>query len=455
MTKHLLNPAKNIAIVVLAALSLYQTGRLWFEDGKYPNIPGMFNFGGDFRPSEAELSALSTPARVLKSDGEFPGKFYAAPAPEGSEEKNFLEDCVRKILAEGGGFSAPAPETAPGGTARLIFEYGFIMPPDVFALCFSSKSNALASGIQGFDSVTAKLAGVETILLTFANSESGETAAFSITDESLAGRLSALASGAGSAGGFYYVSGKDLGLNQTGKTTFIAAWGENGYDFFSLNVINPYAQNDSPLQSLVEKKVSVFFDNPSHIWMDVRSDAGIYTFSDESTVVKYHSNSLLEYSSTKINTKAADSFLSAYSAALDMLGRDITIENGFFLSGYDRADGAWIFRFDFTVGDMPVFFSESARAELGMDSMIEITVVNDIVTKYRRYVAVLELDPTYSLSAVNDFSAAARSVLGSLDELEPEALTGLELGYRLDGGLQATLFWRISAYGNVYSVPAE
>ena len=61
----------------------------------------------------------------------------------------------------------------------------------------------------------------------------------------------------------------------------------------------------------VEKNADVFFDNP--IGKTATKSKGVETFGDESTVVKYYSSGVLEYSNYKVETERENTFANNYS----------------------------------------------------------------------------------------------------------------------------------------------
>ena len=57
-------------------------------------------------------------------------------------------------------------------------------------------------------------------------------------------------------------------------------------------------------------------------------------FGDESTVVKYYSSGVLEYSNYKVETERENTFANNYISALSVLKKDAYLDNEFYLDSY-------------------------------------------------------------------------------------------------------------------------
>ena len=68
--------------------------------------------------------------------------------------------------------------------------------------------------------------------------------------------------------------------------------------------------------TVLKKNADVFFDNP--IGKTATKSKGVETFGDESTVVKYYSSGVLEYSNYKVETERENTFANNYISALSV-----------------------------------------------------------------------------------------------------------------------------------------
>jgi hypothetical protein len=426
---------KNIIIFLLVAASIIQTGLIWFEGRPFSSVLSVFSVNSEFKPSQSELSALSAPTRILTrlTDDNF--SFIYDNITE-SPQKSALDAIMAVFFKNAdyqGGYAADLRKLLDSG--EIIYEYGYVIPSDALTLCYSAKSGALSSRLAGvrYISISRLQDGSGLRLLFLGNGLSAYE--YTLNGEKYADILSeALASAEENDNGLYYGVAEGV--------TLIPRWTSRSFKYYNLNAVNPYAEDGSVLLTIVQKKVSVFVDNPSSLLSDIRND--VFTYSGGQAVLKFYPSGLLSYSNyAPRQPNVVNSFMSAYSAALGIINRDDTIQNNIYLSVFAHDEKGWFFGFDCSVNDIPLFFSGDLKKELGIEHVIEITVIDDVVTDYRRYVAVFETDESFESEAFLGFDDA------KLNAAE------LKLGYMIDRGKQLGLYWSMVVSGSAYIVPLK
>jgi hypothetical protein len=170
---------------------------------------------------------------------------------------------------------------------------------------------------------------------------------------------------------------------------------------------------------------------------------GSYIYSDERVRVNVYPSGLMEYSLPgEVDNAEPDEFMAALSAAYSMIARDATVENDVYLASAEQDGQGWNFGFNCSVGDIPVYIPENDdfSGGLNLSHNIEINVAGGLTRSYRRYVSVFE--PDTEVSTGGSFGRLIGSELP--DGSSGPYLSGLTLGYRLDGGSQLGLSWSMS-----------
>ena len=182
------------------------------------------------------------------------------------------------------------------------------------------------------------------------------------------------------------ISNKNLFLPIASKDTPIAydtlEWYNPLKNQTDLNKFNPY--------------VNHYFFNPLLKKEEVTKN-GIYIFSElMRAIVKYYPSGVFEYS----NIAAAEgpkkiSRLEAYNIGKRFLKTnesiDKEIKNTLFLANIEEVESGYIFYYDMRIKGIPVCFSQKERDRMGMDHMVQITVEGQEVSNFKW--SIFELKP--------------------------------------------------------------
>lgn len=446
------NTIKNLTIFILVALTVFQTAKLWFGDSSNNSSSFSF-FQKEISTSQSESAAkLASPYRIITNISENDENTKLAIIYNNltaSELKKAGDNAIEQVLKKGEYVGSLL--YSPSITDRLCieYEYAFSMPSDIFVQHFKQKSNILTGRVKQFDAITIiPNDGEDNLTVLFADKTSNNCYEYKVSDSDANKELwAAIDAVKASHSQLYYK------LSVIGESAYIfpAFWDGSAYKYNNVTAFNPYGELTL---ANIEKYVDPFFDNPAAKQFQNKND--VYTFSDEKTVVYYYPNDVLECSVHQyFSSDVASSFISAFSVAMDLLAKDTTLDNDFYLSGYTQEQNGFVFKFNYCINDFPLYFSNDLRTKTEMDNMIEISVAKDSA-KYRRYISSYEINDMISYAG-NDFYSTlyALGVDAESAELNGEEINLFDLGYKIDGSDILYLNWFIDINGVTFVQPAE
>jgi len=393
-----LSKVKSICIILLAFLTIYQTGFLWFV-----NITN-HNFLLNFFPFMHQVTVpdgvdrLVVPWRIIRSHGS--GRFSAQYNNLSGERYGNI---VLSHLLQNGRFVGTHPMSGLSNFLSYpayIYEYAFPMEADWFTQGFNQRSTLLTARVTApFRKVIIRppVAGDSEAAVLFL-CENGyihefailppEGFSYSITEESSVP---------------YYIF-EDFQFIRHGLVPF-----------YGVQVSNPYTDDGSLLLDFVMGRVSGFFSNPAAILHSVGSDGDVWVYRDVNTVVRYYATNVLEYISYRaIDRSVASSFLNDYAAAVLFVERDTLVINDFYLADFREENGMHVFYFSYVVGDMPLIMAEGWSDQLSHP--IIVTVDHGTVVRYRKIAFNFYIDERMPFSVNAEFRgashAAANVILG-------------------------------------------
>ena len=172
------------------------------------------------------------------------------------------------------------------------------------------------------------------------------------------------------------------------------------------SVKNPIEKYGGIILSESEKYVDVFFDSPL-----TKSSSFInntYTYNDENVIVKYYPNGVLEYVKYKSNIGVTNEE-SPYNIAIQFLAKDTNIKNDFNLKDFKVEDNKTVFYFDYKINNFPITLSQAKMEELEMQSIIEVTVEDNRVSKYKRLI--------YDFYIEEDYTTVEKNFIDTIDTI--------------------------------------
>jgi|GEM_PF-4579518 len=402
--------AKNIIIILLSALSVFQAAQLLLGGEKfYKGLVAFDFFKGNNHPYA--YSELIKPGRIIIGSGKTTGLTVRYNGLENSSIMSTCNQAIKELFNTGEYISYDKIDYEKyfNGNSTVMLEYMFTMPSDAFFGAFIKNGTPR---MKCFEAIAVVLSESKTSLSLFFLDYSNQTAYEYVLNnaEDINNMLiSAINSEEQNNNSASYAFICD---DDRFKYGFLSATWEDGTDYNYPQLFHylPYEEGGGLTLPNVEKKVKFLFKNNT-----VMSDLvnGVYTFREGMTTVKYLPNNVLTYSdSSVVSGKSENSFISAFSAAVNMLKSDKTLVNEWFLAGYEENNGIWTFFFDIALNDFPLRMTTNFIYEINMSHVIQIQIENDRVTKYSRLV--------YNFYEQNEFVSAFKTFITAYTELHGE-----------------------------------
>jgi len=451
---------KNLLVVILVLTAFVLTERLWFEE--YSNR----NFFYSFIPYNAtvaanqESSRFVTPYRMVAGTGN--NTYYILYNNLDSNKLKQQADSVIKNVLNSGQFkeSKKLDWQELLTPVSVMYEYNLMMPVDTFAAGYGQKAGNLSAKLKGFNSIILTPGSDGTINADFLDLSSRISYSYQIKDQKSAQSLSQEISSIKGLG-LYYISSSLSGFGYFLENTFIPQWHAESYVYPAVSTINPYGEL---LLRNIGDKLDSFFNNPAGKLMDTIN--GVYTYGDESVVVKYYDSNVLEYSNyATIDRSTESSLLSDYGAAVAFIKNDELISNDFYLSSYAENEDTRTFCFNYALNDIPLILSDKLYEKADLNYPIEVTVERGTVIKYRKLVYNFILAEEAEEYPAVDFVQALNGVISVNQQAESEhdAISAMELGYLIDTksvetmDLKEQLYytWYFKIDGQVYNRSAQ
>ena len=423
---------KSILIVLLASLTVYQTGVLWFV-----NITGG-NFLMNYIPFMHQevipegVSRLVKPKRIITVhvDGSFSVRYSGleelAAKRYGDmilsqllQSGNFIEAVSLNLDASNLGASnlgasdLDALDLSDGNEAfsyflsgpAYIFEYAFPMEPEWFAAGYAERGSVLSARVNTpFRQVIIRPndwapIGGQIYPIVYFIGENGYAYGFYTSlayDEYFQESFFNDAIVGASDTGPSYIFQPDAEFS--GAFSFAR---DPDSIFFGVSVTNPYADAHGGFSlNFIQDQVAVFFSNAGAIRPIVGSDVWVYR--DVNTVVRYYDTHVLEYISYRaIDRSGTPSFVVDFAAAVQFIERDHLVINEFYLADFRENNGQHVFYFGYVLGD----------ASLNLPNFpIVVTVDHGTVVRYTKTAFNFHTDEHVRLTG-REFDRLVRFIL--------------------------------------------
>ena len=383
-----LNRWKNFIIGFLIFLAIYQTNVLWFNN--------YFNNKNFNRVNiQNETLFLTDSILINTGDNKFIRKFNNI---SNSEYKRIFDETIY-LAIKNGRFEFIEKYNLDNilNNKCVIYTYDFIINTKYVKDIFNIKSKHF-SKLDNFDRIIiipSKDLNYE-IKVVFLSSKSLKAYEVLYKKESVNQKILDTIEDFKYLENreFYFVSSQE-GLEQYfNQNEFLPKAKLDSLYIDNIKATNPLENGGGILLSESEKYVDVFFENPA-----IKSSLFInntYTYNDENIIVKYYPDGILEYVEYKSNI-SKNNKESAYKIAVNFLKKDTNIKNEYYLSNYIEDIDKTTFYFDYKINNFPIMLSESFKKKIDMKSIIEVTVEDGRVSKYKRLIYNFELSQDYKV----------------------------------------------------------
>lgn len=352
-----MNKLKNFIIVVLVLSAVIQTNILWLENISYHNF--FYRVKG---PEKKIMHHIAENFRMITRKGK---KFSITYKPD-EQEKKVTDLAIINILDEGK-MSEQTKFNFEDGLCKPIFiyDYNFCLSGENFARCYNKKANNI-SQINAFD----KIFFYEDGTISFVDTLKKKLYKYK--------------------GKFVFYPEISERYNFIFNKKFIPA---EIISIPDIKINNPYAKNGDIFMNGIAKKLDMFFDNSAT--KNIENLNNIFTFSNESVLVKYFPSNVLEYTNYKNSNETSD-IISDYAAAINFINDDVFVTNNYILKRYEENGNEHKFYFDYIINNLPIEIENDFAKKTGLDNCISISVKNNLVSKYKKIAFNFEHAQSYS-----------------------------------------------------------
>lgn len=439
--------SKGFIIIFLVFLAIYQTSRLWFED--FSNHSFFYLMKNSDRLNiQREIKNIEESILINCGNNKFIRKYNNI---SNSDHKKIFDEVIYLCIKNGDySYIEEFDINQILDNKSIIYTYDYFIENQDMLKIFNIKNNNLYK-IKRFNmiAILPSASGIKTV---FIDSNKLNAYGLEITKQSLNQNIYNIINDFINIDNkdFYFISTLKSGINLFKENNFIPKAKNDTFNINKIIAKNPLEKDGGVLLSSSEKYIDIFFDNPTIKWNSFINNT--YTYNDENTVVKYYTNGVLEYVSYKSKlTNFKDK--SPYSLAISFLEKDSNIKNEYYLKDYKINNNDIIFYFDYKINNFPIILSNNKKNETGMNSMIEITVSDNKVSKYKRLIYDFMLDLDYSKIEKNFIEIIDKVILKRTEEgnLEEEKINEMKLVYSFDRvGIPIDLCWLVNINNKNY-----
>lgn len=440
------NFGRNFIIAFLMVLAIYQTGELWFGDFSDHNFFSLF----ESYENTYSKNVAYTLDRLIINLGD--NKVICrASNIYGSDYKAQFDKAVAAALTKGTLTENTGDVDWNGilGNRAIIYEYNCSFNGRDLSGIFDVKSDN-CTRIKSYDTIIISPRADNSFMrVIFYDSATKISYSVELKSNSIIGKCYETSSEfVASEDKIYYISSVENGFDIFTDNIFLP---QSEDEIYGYNAIEPHlTMNDV---STIEKNANIFFDNAAT--KNYTKDKGGYVFSDETSVVKFYENSVLEYFNYDTKSKEDNSFSANYVAAISLIKRDTFVTNEFFLDSYTYNEGKYVFNFNYKINDLPLVPGENIKSGTGMSSFIEVAVSNGSVDKYKKYSCRYTVSDRISLNAKVDFIGAVDRIYAELyGNGETKPVDNITLSYIADSK-SFGLKWIVDIEGKSYIVGTE
>ena len=450
------NKIQNFVIILLVVAAVYQTGGLWLEDTSHSFFYTLLSVFQSRSSVMEDLLPLE-PEKIVIGYG---NKRYSVEYPGENTDAvlNSANNAIRELLEKGSYTTVEGFDWNEGLNNRsLILKYPFLVSSTEFAKGFGNDGVKIAAQMESFHTVIL-LPGrgaSDQSTAYFINNDTRETIALSSESSQVFQTLYARIAEVESSEGLVYISTKQNGLNLFRDDVFVPQWvGGSYYQYKAVSLINPYTLSEGTVdREKLETSLEYFFSNFASKTLDIDENTGVYTYSNNTTVVKYYPYGVLEYYNYDYNEANEEQTLaSAYTVCMEFLEGDTQLKIPYYLADVELRSEGLTFYFDYYYENYPVIFSDTLRDAMQITHSIEVIVQDNAIKKYKK--VVCEFDESQeTMAEMNvDFLTALNRVIA---EHVPQGsavtqVDDMKLYYIYDGENPTYLSWVTNLEGNVY-----
>jgi len=443
MERRRISVLRSIVVFVLMAAAVIQTGMLWLNGNQSHNIfyyvSGIFKNAADSSGSPVTVS----PGKVAVGNA---GSTFAIIYGGDNDAAKYSESIISE-LAKKEAKSVDFDWTKVLKYRCAVLAFDFPVPTGEYMPGFFSENENEMPELKSFKNIVVVPSGESQDAEVYFVSPQGSKAVLlkgqSQYADKLVSEVEKVSENAPDS--IKYISTAQSGLNIFSSNIFVAQWTQNQLQYGTVTKTPAFScQNENDFRT----ETGQYFKNYPAVRVSVDSN-NTYTGSDNTTVLKYYSDGVLEYFNydDSSNSKAAQTLSSAYSACDSFLKSDSSIKTGYYLSDVNITGDGLTFLFDYYINNLPVILSEGLSVRTDMTHAMEVVVKDNTVKKFKRY--------AYNYSVGTDNSYADRDFLSAMNDamaggISANLINDIVFGYSDENSEYAKCIWLVKTDDSVY-----
>lgn len=444
-----LSRAKNLIIVLLIFLAIYQTANLWFENFSSHRFFYLIKNSYDKHIMQKETSNTIESIIINTGNNKFLRQYNNISS---AEYKKVFDDAIITCTKRGDfSYVKKFDLNYILDNKAVIYDYAYNSSGKDLNNIFNLKLKNL-SKVGNFDKIILfpDINSNTNLQVIFFYSETSEAYIFNLSRQGLAQNIyNFISNFSGTENkNLYYISSLKSGMDLFKENQFIPKFKNGNIELKKAEAVNPLDQDGGVLLSGLERYINIFFDNPAIKWSSSLNNT--YTYNDDNTVVKYYTNGVLEY--VNYRTYFTGQEFNPYKAAIQFLEKDSNIKNEYYLTDYKEAKDGITFYFDYKINNFPIRLSEEIKESTNMKSMIEVTVYENKVYKYKRLVYNFNLKDEKTFLNINFVDALDKIFLEREDKnIRKNIVDKIDFVYKFDeSNFTLSHYWIVKIGDTVY-----
>ena len=446
-----LHKITNFVIVALVIAAVFQTGELWLAGTSSHNFFSILTKQNSFAGQRADGDVLlATRYAVGEGQGAF-SVYY----PDETGTSTLLQEAnavLNEILSdrENKVQFVDADWKEILGSRCIVMQYDFMVSSDEYLSQYKRVKNNTVTAFDYITIIPSRRPGEESKAY-FVNSKTNESLCYTTQkSQSAAGFYEKLVTDQSKM--TYISTGQKTGASVLWRNLFLPQWAQLPYRYSQLKAIPAFEKDGAVSRVDMENTLKGFFGNFSVDW-STKDEGGTYIFSDNQTVVKYFPETrVLEYYSYEAygNDKNNTGILEGYQISCNFLENDTSLATNIFLADVEKKNNETVYYFDYAVEHLPVELSAALQDRIGSGHAIEITVRNQRVKKYQRYMVNYEAmstkDRELNVQFIDALDEANKTYQAMVEEKVITDVKNISLGYYADLTGEIDLKWFVTLY---------
>ena len=402
-----LSRCKNFIITFLIFLAIYQTTGLWFENFSTHSFFYLNKNNSEEANIQKDIKYLTESILINTGNNKFIRKYNNI---SNADYKKIFDEAIYLCLKDGDfSYIEKFDIREVLNNRSIIYTYDFNIKGEEANKIFNFKTTHI-NKMKEFDTIilVPTIDEQYNIKTIFLSSKTLNAYELKISKEILSQNIFNIINDFDKLEpkDFYYISSEESGISLFSNNQFLPKAKDENFNVNNISVKNPLEKDGGILLSESEKYVDVFFDSPL-----TKSSSFInntYTYNDENVIVKYYPNGVLEYVKYKSNIGVTNEE-SPYNIAIQFLAKDTNIKNEYYLKDFKVEDNKTVFYFDYKINNFPITLSQAKMEELEMQSIIEVTVEDNRVSKYKRLI--------YDFYIEEDYTTVEKNFIDTIDTI--------------------------------------